>query len=247
MDALYNRCLAASAALHVGLFVVANSRVRLDMRLPPPDRVIDLTLPLGLRDNPAPGRLARPGVPAPVVPVVPAPPTPVVLTPVPAVPAPPTPPPVFVPAANPRPAPPEPAASPVAAPVTPAAGPLGNPSGSAAGDLTATGGGGTGGPGSRTRTVDVRPALLNPDEVYTNLQKFYPEAERAAKREARVVVKLALDAAGKVVSADVVNSGGAAFDSAARSVALRMRFSPAKSGGKPVPIAFLQAINFKLD
>ncbi|TPW18102.1 MAG: tonB family protein, partial [Elusimicrobia bacterium] len=100
---------------------------------------------------------------------------------------------------------------------------------------------------SRTRTVDVRPVLLNPDEVYTNLQRYYPEAERAAKKEARVVVKLTLDAGGKVMSADVVNSGGAAFDSAARSVALRMRFSPAQREGKPVPVAFLQAINFKLD
>lgn len=244
MDALYNRCLAASAALHVGLFVVANSRVRLDMRLPSPDRVIDLTLPLGLRDNPAPGRLARPGVPAPVAPAVAAP---AVVTPVPAVPTPPTPAPVFVPVVDPRPAPPEPPATPAAVPTTPAVGPLGSPSGSAAGDPTATGGGGTGGPGSRTRTVQVRPVLLNPGEVYSNLQRFYPEAQRAAKKEGRVVVKLALDAAGKVTSADVVSSSDAAFNEAARSVAMLMRFSPAKEDGKAVPVAFAQGINFKLD
>lgn len=256
MDALYSRCLAASAALHVGFFVLANARIRLDASFPSVDRVIDLSLPLGRRDMAPAGVLGRPGIPVPSP--VPVPAAPVLGVPAAAPPAPPAPAPVPVP--DPRPAAPEPAPVPpapaaVAAPAvvlgvpSPLAGGsdvLGNPSGSAAGDPTATGGGGTG-PGSRASRPQVLPALLNKDEVLANLRRFYPEAERRAGRESKVLVKLLVGTTGKVEGVDVLSSGGPAFDAAARSVAERMRFSPAKLDGEPVAVGLPQLMIFKLE
>lgn len=247
MDVLYRRCLAASAALHVGLLVLGNARFRFDIRLPHPERVIDLTLPLGNRDRPPPGPLGRPGLPAPPPVATPVEAAVPVLPPAPLAPFLP-PPPAVVPSADPRPAPPGPEApsEPAPAPATVPAAP-GNPSGSAAGDPAATGGGGPGGPGTRTLRPDVLPVLLNKEEVLANLRRYYPEAERKAGREAKVVVKLRLGVSGKVEAVDVLQSGGAAFDAAARQVAERMRFSPAMKDGAPIPVALPQVILFKLE
>jgi protein TonB len=248
-DVLFRRALAASASLHLGLLLFGNLNARFEVPLPSPERVIDLSLPLGPRDRAAPGPLGRPGLPlapaaAPPAPVS-APVAPVAAPAVPAAPAP-----ALVPTADPRPAPPEPAVAPVPAvpPLTttdPAA--VGSPSGTSAGTPGATGGGGTGGPGMRTARPDVLPRLLNKEEVLKNLRKFYPEAERRAGREAKVIVRLRLGATGSVEAVDTLQSGGAAFDSAARSVAERMRFSPAMKDGVGVPVALPQVIEFRLE
>lgn len=258
MDALYKRCLTASAAFHVGLLVLGNARLGLNLRLPPPERVIDLTLPLGLRDSPPPGKLGRPGLPTPSP--VPVPAAPSLGVPAAPPPAPPVPAAAPTPVPDPRPAAPEPEPAPPVptAPAVPGAAPgvpnpmvggsnvLGNPSGSAAGDPTATGGGGTG-PGSRSARPQVLPRLLNKDEVLANLRRFYPEAERRAGRESKVLVKLRVGTTGTVEGVDVLTSGGAAFDAAARAVAERMRFSPAKLDGEPVAVGLPQLIIFKLE
>jgi TonB family protein len=99
----------------------------------------------------------------------------------------------------------------------------------------------------RTARPDVLPKLLNREEVLSNLRKFYPEAERKAGREAKVVVRLRLGVTGAVEAVDVLQSGGAAFDAAARQVAERMRFSPAMKDGAGVPVALPQAIVFQLE
>lgn len=243
-ESLFRRCLLASAAFHVALLIFGNTR-GFELPLPPPERVIDLTLPLGNKDQAPPGKLGRVGLPTP--PVAKAPPPAPILPLQPAAPAIPAPP-AVVPSPNPSPAPPETEPEAAARPEVPAvAAPLGNPSGSAAGDPTASGGGGTGGPGMRSVRLDVLPKLLNPDEVYANMRKFYPEAERLAGRQARVVVRLRLATTGKVEAVDILQSAGAAFDAAAKSVAERMRFSPAMAGGTAVSVSLPQGIAFKLE
>lgn len=246
-ESLFKRCLLASAAFHVALLIFGNTR-GFELPLPQPDRVIDLTLPLGDKDNAPPGKLGRVGLPTPPVAVPPPPLAPPPVLPLqPAAPAV-APPPAVVPSSDPRPAPPDTAPEAAARPEVPAvSAPLGNPSGSAAGDPTATGGGGSGGPGTRSVRLDILPKLLNPDEVYANMRKFYPEAERLAGRQARVVVRLRLGVTGKVETVDVLQSAGAAFDAAAKSVAERMKFSPAMAGGTAVSVALPQGIAFKLE
>ncbi|MBI3297344.1 MAG: TonB family protein [Elusimicrobia bacterium] len=257
-DGLLARCLAASAAFHFGLLIIGNLREARLPTFPAHDMVVDLSLPLGPKASPPPGKLGRVGVPLPSP--VPAP-VPVDRAPAPSpVPAPvePAPEPAPIPVADPKPAPaaPEPAVAtsaavlPSAVPASPAGagsgpGPLGNPSGSAAGDPTASGGGGTG-PGART-VKPVPPRLLNQSEVLDNLRRFYPEAERRAGRESRVMVKLLIGVSGAVESVDIVQSGGAAFDKGAKDVAKRMRFSPATLEARPIAVSLPQVIIFRLE
>lgn len=227
-----------SAALHIGLVVLGNLRAA-PLALPRPETVIDLTLPLRRIASPPPGKLGRP---APVTTTVVKPPDPVVA------PALPSPVPDPVPAADPRPARPDPVPVPAVLEAVPGKGSpaAGTPFGSPAGDPTASGGGGTG-PGGRSGTPDVLPRLLNREEVFKDLERFYPEKERDAGKAGRVVVKIRLDAAGTVGSVEVIKSGGAAFDKAAMKVAERMRFSPALLAGQAVPVAFPQIVEFTPD
>lgn len=92
------------------------------------------------------------------------------------------------------------------------------------------------------------PKLLNRDEVLKNLRRFYPESERRAGREGKVLVFLHIGIDGAVSGVDVALSGGDAFDDAARSVGRLMRFSPAHArGGAPIAVKIRQAIQFRLE
>jgi TonB family protein len=103
---------------------------------------------------------------------------------------------------------------------------------------------GRGGGGGR---VDVKPKLLNLDDVLANLRKYYPENERVAGREADVVIAIHIGADGAVSGVDVMASSGAAFDSAAGKVARLMKFAPAQYKGRPVPVKIKQIMQFRLD
>jgi len=103
--------------------------------------------------------------------------------------------------------------------------------------------GGTGPGGSGLMQL---PRLLNRDELLANLRRFYPEIERRAGREGSVLVTLHIGIDGRVDPVDIAQSGGAAFDAAAREVARRMLFSPALGRNGPVPVKLNQAIIFRL-
>lgn len=112
---------------------------------------------------------------------------------------------------------------------------------------TGDGTGATSGPGAgHQRMPDVLPRLLNRDEVYKNLRRFYPEPERRAGRESRVIVKVHIGVTGRVDRVEIMRSGGEAFDKAAKAVAERMRFSPAKLDGKPIVVRMPVPIIFQL-
>ena len=105
----------------------------------------------------------------------------------------------------------------------------------------------SGGTGHGGTPLSAFPQLLNRDEVFANLRRLYPEAERAANREGDVVVVIHIAVDGAVTSVDVRSSSGAAFDEAARKVGQLMRFSPALGlNGKPVPVRLPQTIQFRL-
>jgi protein TonB len=68
-----------------------------------------------------------------------------------------------------------------------------------------------------------------------DVQDYYPEVSRRNNEEGRPVVKICVNAAGKIDSVEVATgSGHPLLDEAALKVAKAMKFKPATSEGKPV-------------
>ncbi|PCI37639.1 MAG: hypothetical protein COB53_06035 [Elusimicrobia bacterium] len=262
---LFHRCLVGSAVFHIALLLIGGMALTFEALNPLDGLVIDLSLPLRDFDSKGAGpkELSPTAPPLAVpIPVEPAPPV-VEPAPEPVVVPEPEPEPIPVPAAEPEsvPVPVEeitiaPPVQEKATPVPPAVVPpiAASPQGVAGGEGTTAGslvtgpeGGGGTGPAGRTMNPDVMPKLLNRDEVVRNLRRFYPEAQRLAGREAKVIVKIFIGITGKVDKVDVMQSGGASFDAGAMAVAQRMRFSPAMMGGRPVAVALPQLILFRLN
>lgn len=75
----------------------------------------------------------------------------------------------------------------------------------------------------------------------------YPPAALAAKKTAKVKVRLHIDADGIVTSVDVLAPVGDGFDEAAVAAAMQYVFEPAEIDGAPAAIAVESAINFTLE
>jgi protein TonB len=90
------------------------------------------------------------------------------------------------------------------------------------------------------------PELVNRNEIQDLLYTLYPSAQRRAGREGEVTLELEVGADGRVGRVEVVKSGGAAFDSAARAVARRMRFKPAAGASGPASVVVRQSVAFRL-
>ena len=100
------------------------------------------------------------------------------------------------------------------------------------------------GPGAALQSY---PNLLNREEALANLRRFYPSAERRARRQADVEVVLHIGADGSVGAVDVSKTSNRAFDAAAQTVGRTMRFSPARDrAGKPVAVRLPQPMQFRL-
>ncbi len=92
----------------------------------------------------------------------------------------------------------------------------------------------------------VRPELQNREEVSRALMANYPPALRDAGIGGQIMVWVLIDAAGKVVKAQIKDrSGHEALDRAAEKVAQSMKFSPARSRDEPVKVWILLPIAFK--
>lgn len=242
---LFEKSLAASLAFHAGFFLIGGKLPISSVAPPPPPVEIDLTQPPGTGPMKlgAPKRLTPNAPPGPALPA----PEPIPIKE--------DKPPEVKPAAPP---PsewtlPGPKTQETAKPVEPAATPGGTIDGT--GTAVKLGGSGEGSnegvPGGTGTgaggTVDEKPRLLNAAEIIANSRRFYPEAERQAGRESRVVVDLHISAEGSVTSVDIVSTGGMSFDRAAREIARIMKFSPARVKGGPVAVKVRQAIPFKLE
>ncbi|WP_148314546.1 TonB-dependent siderophore myxochelin receptor MxcH [Sorangium cellulosum] len=87
---------------------------------------------------------------------------------------------------------------------------------------------------------------IEPPQLVEGAEAEVPPEARAARREGKVVLKLLIDATGRVAEAEVVGSMGHGFDEAARAAALRFRFTPARRGGAPVASRILYAYEFQV-
>ncbi|MGK3988248.1 TonB-dependent siderophore myxochelin receptor MxcH [Sorangium sp. So ce136] len=117
---------------------------------------------------------------------------------------------------------------------------------------------GDGGPGARASAAgaagDERSpagpgaaeAPIEPPQLVEGAEAEVPPEARAARHEGKVVLKLLIDATGRVTEAEVVGPMGPGFDEAARAAALRFRFTPARRGGTPVASRILYAYEFRL-
>ncbi|HUS63330.1 MAG TPA: TonB family protein [Kofleriaceae bacterium] len=78
------------------------------------------------------------------------------------------------------------------------------------------------------------------------VQPEVPEEFRAARREAVVVVEVAIGADGVVLGARVVKQAGFGLDEAATAAARRTRFAPALVGDRPVAVKMQIPYRFKV-
>jgi TonB family protein len=83
-------------------------------------------------------------------------------------------------------------------------------------------------------------------ELLDFVEAEYPPEALAARRAGEVVLRLELDAEGRVTAAEVLAPAGHGFDEAARAAALRFRFSPARRGGVPVAARIRYRYEFHL-
>jgi len=85
-------------------------------------------------------------------------------------------------------------------------------------------------------------------EMVKSPPPVYPEAEKKAGTEGKVIIKALVDKTGKVVEVEVAKTSGyEALDKAAVEAAYQNEFKPAMQDGKPVAIWVAYKVNFKLD
>ncbi|WNG46498.1 TonB-dependent receptor [Archangium minus] len=87
---------------------------------------------------------------------------------------------------------------------------------------------------------------LKPPKLVEFVEAPYPAEAERERRDAKVVLRLTLDAQGNVTQAEVVEPAGHGFDEAAREAALRFRFEPATRNGKPMPSRIAYTYEFRL-
>ncbi|MBI5625366.1 MAG: energy transducer TonB [Elusimicrobia bacterium] len=233
---LFEAAVAASLVLHAGFFYAVSRKPGGEVFLPDPIE-IDLTRPLGSpAPLAAPKRLVPGAFPGPNIPTESTVPKPPAQTPVPQD--------WTLPTQETKKvekieeAPPSPGGA------AGGEGTAANPGGRGLGtDDGVPGGTGTGSAGE----ILSYPRLLNRDEIFGLLQRYYPESERRAGREGTVVLAMHVGTDGRVSATEVLTSAGGAFDRAAGEVAKLMRFEPATTRRGPVAVKLPQSVVFRLE
>lgn len=98
-----------------------------------------------------------------------------------------------------------------------------------------------GGPASEPAAAELRPPQL-----LESVEAEYPEPARAARLEGSVILRLSIDAEGRVTEAEVTRPAGNGFDEAAREAALRLRFTAATRNDEPIASRILFPYEFRL-
>jgi TonB family protein len=94
--------------------------------------------------------------------------------------------------------------------------------------------------------IDVRPQLVNREEVIEAARVLYPADMQAAGLGGIVSVGIRVGVDGKAGETTIYEtSGSPALDSAAVQVARRMEFSPGMLDGEPVPVWVQMPVTFR--
>src|SRR4051794_6741292 len=107
--------------------------------------------------------------------------------------------------------------------------------------------------GDDVRAPDAPPpakqtgVVTRPPRLVQALAPEYPPEALAAGKEARVKVRIHIDAVGTVSAVDVVERVGDGFDEAAVAAALQYVFEPAEIDGVPAAITVETTINFVIE
>ncbi len=86
---------------------------------------------------------------------------------------------------------------------------------------------------------------VTPPRLLNFVDAPYPPEARKERRGAEVVLRLDIDAVGRVTEASVHQSGGEHFDKAARQAALQFVFTPALRAGRPIAARILYTYRFE--
>jgi TonB family protein len=90
------------------------------------------------------------------------------------------------------------------------------------------------------------PQLTKPPKLVRFVEAAYPPEEKAAGRQATVVLRLTIGVDGVVSEVAVETTAGAAFDAAALAAARQFMFEPAEIDGKPAAIRILYKYEFTI-
>lgn len=77
-------------------------------------------------------------------------------------------------------------------------------------------------------------------------EPFYPEAERSAGREAKVIAEIVVDTRGRVIDVAIIKSAGTEFDNAVLESIKKSSFVPGYKEGRPVVVRLQIPFSFKL-
>ncbi|HVJ19625.1 MAG TPA: TonB family protein [Polyangiaceae bacterium] len=89
-----------------------------------------------------------------------------------------------------------------------------------------------------------KPRLTKPPKLVKFVDAPYPESEKAAGKQASVVLQIAIGQDGTVTDAKVIQSAGAAFDQAALEAVRGFVFEPAEIDNKPAQIRIQYRYDF---
>lgn len=87
---------------------------------------------------------------------------------------------------------------------------------------------------------------LHPPVLVDFVEAKYPPEAAKTRTEGKVVLKLSVDAEGRVIDAEVQTPAGHGFDEAALEAARQFRFEPARRGSTPVAARILYVYDFQL-
>lgn len=90
------------------------------------------------------------------------------------------------------------------------------------------------------------PSTLEPPKLVTFVEAEYPPDEKAAGKQATVVLQVGIAVDGTVAAVAIVESAGKAFDDAALAAVKKFVFSPAKRDGKPIPVRIVYRYAFEI-
>jgi TonB family protein len=87
---------------------------------------------------------------------------------------------------------------------------------------------------------------VTPPHLLVKVEPEYSEEARKAKYQGTVVLHVEVDASGRAIHIRVQHSLGLGLDEKAMEAVRKWKFSPGKKDGKPVTVAALVEVNFRL-